>query len=386
MKANRIVLTLAAPVLAIAISAAISAVVLSISGNSPVEVFELLVDQLTQVREIVKTINRAAPYYVAAVAVAIGFKMNLFNIGVEGQYRLAGVAGRRRRRGPAAPRHPPGRRRPGRRRPRGCRLGRDRRRAPRLPGRQRGHRHDHAQRHRPGPDAVHAHPLVPGAGGGGHGQLRHPHQADPVRRTAPRPRRPGARRDLRRGAPQRLPDHRDPRRHRLLAPHLAQPLRLRPAGLGRQPLGRQGLGRRRQAHDRRRHAHLRRHRRTGRPVDDHRQRAVPLHRGELPRRPRLHRHRHRPPRAQQPDRHRLRRPAVVLHRRGPHPDVTRRPPPRDHHDHAGHHRPVGRDRLPDRAADRRAAGGRRHRPPDRHRATPEPPGRTSGSTPAGAPA
>ena len=93
MKANRIVLTLAAPVLAIAISAAISAVVLSISGNSPVEVFDLLVDQLTQVREIVKTINRAAPYYVAAVAVAIGFKMNLFNIGVEGQDRLAGVVG-----------------------------------------------------------------------------------------------------------------------------------------------------------------------------------------------------------------------------------------------------------------------------------------------------
>ena len=37
-------------------------------------------------------------YYLAAVAVAIGFKMNLFNIGVDGQYRLAamlaaGVAG-----------------------------------------------------------------------------------------------------------------------------------------------------------------------------------------------------------------------------------------------------------------------------------------------------
>jgi simple sugar transport system permease protein len=93
VKSNRIVLTLAAPVLAIALSAAISALVLSLSGNSPVEVFDLMVDQLTSLREIVKTINRAAPYYVAAVAVAIGFKMNLFNIGVEGQYRLAGVVG-----------------------------------------------------------------------------------------------------------------------------------------------------------------------------------------------------------------------------------------------------------------------------------------------------
>ena len=32
-----------------------------------------------------------ATYYLAAVAVAIGFKMNLFNIGVDGQYRLAAM-------------------------------------------------------------------------------------------------------------------------------------------------------------------------------------------------------------------------------------------------------------------------------------------------------
>ena len=37
-----------------------------------------------------------ATYYLAAVAVAIGFKMNLFNIGVDGQYRLAALSGRRR--------------------------------------------------------------------------------------------------------------------------------------------------------------------------------------------------------------------------------------------------------------------------------------------------
>ena len=37
--------------------------------------------------------------YLSGVAAAIGFRMNLFNIGVEGQYRLAGV--RRRPRSPA---------------------------------------------------------------------------------------------------------------------------------------------------------------------------------------------------------------------------------------------------------------------------------------------
>ena len=36
-------------------------------------------------------INQTAVYYLAAVAVAIGFKMNLFNIGVDGQYRLAAM-------------------------------------------------------------------------------------------------------------------------------------------------------------------------------------------------------------------------------------------------------------------------------------------------------
>ena len=47
---------------------------------------------------VVAIINRAVPYYVAGVAVAIGFKMSLFNIGADGQYRLGGPAGRRRRR------------------------------------------------------------------------------------------------------------------------------------------------------------------------------------------------------------------------------------------------------------------------------------------------
>ena len=37
----------------------------------------------------VDIVNSAAIYYLAALAVAIGFQMKLFNIGIEGQYRLA---------------------------------------------------------------------------------------------------------------------------------------------------------------------------------------------------------------------------------------------------------------------------------------------------------
>ena len=40
---------------------------------------------------LVDTVNRAAPYYISAVAVAIGFKMGLFFIGVEGTYRVAAL-------------------------------------------------------------------------------------------------------------------------------------------------------------------------------------------------------------------------------------------------------------------------------------------------------
>jgi general nucleoside transport system permease protein len=36
-------------------------------------------------------INQASMYYIASLAVALGFRMNLFNIGVDGQYRLAAV-------------------------------------------------------------------------------------------------------------------------------------------------------------------------------------------------------------------------------------------------------------------------------------------------------
>ena len=43
-------------------------------------------------RTLVNTFNSAITYYLAAVAVAIGFKMKLFNIGVDGQYRLATFA------------------------------------------------------------------------------------------------------------------------------------------------------------------------------------------------------------------------------------------------------------------------------------------------------
>ncbi len=43
-------------------------------------------------RVVVSIVNAAIVYYISAIAVAIGFRMNLFNIGVDGQYRVAAFA------------------------------------------------------------------------------------------------------------------------------------------------------------------------------------------------------------------------------------------------------------------------------------------------------
>ncbi|HEV7720099.1 MAG TPA: ABC transporter permease, partial [Iamia sp.] len=93
MKLSRLILTLAAPALALVVALVLSALALVLTGNSVLDVLQILWDQVTNIGELVNTVNRAAPYYVSGVAVAIGFKMNLFNIGVEGQYRLGGLVG-----------------------------------------------------------------------------------------------------------------------------------------------------------------------------------------------------------------------------------------------------------------------------------------------------
>ena len=93
---RRLLFTLAAPLAAVVFALAISALVLVVSGHNPLVAFRELYEYLTatrngELRNQITIVNRAVPLYLAAVAVAIGFRMNLFNIGVEGQYRFAGL-------------------------------------------------------------------------------------------------------------------------------------------------------------------------------------------------------------------------------------------------------------------------------------------------------
>jgi simple sugar transport system permease protein len=91
LDARRIALSIAAPALAIAFSLLVTSVVLVAAGNNPIEAFSTMVSQLAKPRIQVNILNSATTYYLSAIAVAIGFRMNLFNIGVDGQYRLAAM-------------------------------------------------------------------------------------------------------------------------------------------------------------------------------------------------------------------------------------------------------------------------------------------------------
>ncbi|MFI6577364.1 ABC transporter permease [Nocardiopsis sp. NPDC050513] len=73
------------------IAIAVTALVLVLSGIAPMATFARMLEYGTRPDSMVQIINDSTTYYLAAVAVAIGFKMKLFNIGVDGQYRLAAL-------------------------------------------------------------------------------------------------------------------------------------------------------------------------------------------------------------------------------------------------------------------------------------------------------
>ncbi|MEJ3656091.1 ABC transporter permease [Actinomycetes bacterium KLBMP 9759] len=88
----RIRTVLLPPALAIVFAALLCAVALVISGDSPFTALAAMVTQVGQGTTAIDILNNGAIYYIAALAVAIGFQMKLFNIGIEGQYRLAACA------------------------------------------------------------------------------------------------------------------------------------------------------------------------------------------------------------------------------------------------------------------------------------------------------
>jgi general nucleoside transport system permease protein len=88
---RRLALGAAAPVLAIVVALLLTTLILIAAGDPVLAVWQVLF-KMPLPRQLVAIVNEATVLYLSAVAVAIGFKMNLFNIGVDGQYRIASFA------------------------------------------------------------------------------------------------------------------------------------------------------------------------------------------------------------------------------------------------------------------------------------------------------
>lgn len=88
---KRIGLALAAPFIAVVVAVLATTAILMATGNDAGEFWDALLS-IPLPRNQVNIINQASLIYISAVAAAIGFKMGLFNIGIEGQYTIAAYA------------------------------------------------------------------------------------------------------------------------------------------------------------------------------------------------------------------------------------------------------------------------------------------------------
>jgi simple sugar transport system permease protein len=83
----------AAPVLAVALSLAVGAIFIFAIGEDPLAIYALMLRQsLGTGYGLGQTLFKATPLVFTGLAVALGFRAGLFNIGVEGQLYLGGLA------------------------------------------------------------------------------------------------------------------------------------------------------------------------------------------------------------------------------------------------------------------------------------------------------
>ena len=79
---------LLAPLIAIVVAVAVTSLVLVVAGASVGDFWSVLFKAPTG-RNLTNIVNQSSMIFLSAMAAAIGFRMNLFNIGVEGQYTMA---------------------------------------------------------------------------------------------------------------------------------------------------------------------------------------------------------------------------------------------------------------------------------------------------------
>jgi simple sugar transport system permease protein len=85
-------LLLVAPVAAALFAVGVAALVLAAAGADPLATLRDALAYGLRPETLVAVVNKAIPYYLAGIAAAVGFHLRLFNIGIDGQYRLAAFA------------------------------------------------------------------------------------------------------------------------------------------------------------------------------------------------------------------------------------------------------------------------------------------------------
>lgn len=77
---------------AVLLAFVLGGIMLAATGHNPFDVYGQMFSYGFQTPQLLDMAKRAGPLIISGCAVAIGFKLNLFNIGVEGQYRVAMLA------------------------------------------------------------------------------------------------------------------------------------------------------------------------------------------------------------------------------------------------------------------------------------------------------
>ena len=93
MRNNRFFWGAIAPLAAVLSSLLLVSLILILRGVNPLEIFKVMISYGFSPRNLVSELNQTVAYYLAGVAAAIGFKMLLFNIGIDGQYRMGAFFG-----------------------------------------------------------------------------------------------------------------------------------------------------------------------------------------------------------------------------------------------------------------------------------------------------
>jgi len=87
----RPVVTLLSSLVAILLALGICGLLLLVTGKDPIAAYRTILETGLTGNKLLEMLKRSTPLMLSASAVAIGFKMNLFNIGVEGQYLFAAL-------------------------------------------------------------------------------------------------------------------------------------------------------------------------------------------------------------------------------------------------------------------------------------------------------